>query len=172
VIAAALCLGLLASLAPEGPAGARDEPATSTTGRVTGLTLPRFVSLKKSRVNLRQGPGESYKVRWVYVRQSLPVEVIAEHEHWRKVRDLDGDEGWVHYSLLDGRRHAVVRGQRATLWKKPDRTESKVVAFIDPNVIVRIRACRPDWCRVEIERYKGWLERDYLSGLYEGETLN
>jgi SH3-like domain-containing protein len=147
------------------------QPQASKVGRMTGLTLPRYVSLKRARVNVRIGPGESYQVKWVFVRQHLPVEIIAEHEHWRKIRDRDGEEGWVHSSLLDGRRYGVVNGERATLWKTPQ-MGSKIVALAEAQVIVRLKSCDPTWCRIEVDGYRGWLSRSQLWGLYDQETID
>ena len=80
------------------------------TGSVTasGLPVPRFVSLKADKVNMHIGPAKTYEVRWVYQRAGLPVEITAEFENWRRIRDSDGAEGWVYHSLLSGRRTGVV----------------------------------------------------------------
>ena len=70
--------------------------------------MPRFVSLKSDRVNVRGGPQKEQEVRWVYTRAGMPVEITAEFENWRRIRDWEGAEGWVYHSLLSGRRTAVV----------------------------------------------------------------
>ena len=141
-------------------------------GRSTGLPVPRFVSLKKSEVNVRIGPGENYAVKWVYVRAGLPVEVTAEHNHWRKIRDRDGEEGWVYYALLDGDRTGIVAIDRVTLWRKPGSGKNTIIAYADPGVVVTIKECSPGWCRVEVQGYKGWMNRIYLWGLYDGELFD
>ena len=70
--------------------------------------MPRFVSLKSDRVNVRAGPNKDQDVAWVYTRAGMPVEITAEFENWRRIRDWEGAEGWVYHSLLSGRRTAVV----------------------------------------------------------------
>ena len=87
------------------------QPAWSQAGRSTGLPLPRFVSLAADRVNVRFGPGKQYPVNWVFARKGLPVEIIAEFDTWRKIRDYDGEEGWIHSSLLSSRRTIMVTGE-------------------------------------------------------------
>src|SRR5579871_6461730 len=74
----------------------------------TGLPLPRFASLKSDHVNVRGGPDKDHDVAWIYTRPSLPVEITAEFENWRKIRDRDGSEGWVYHTLLSGKRTAYV----------------------------------------------------------------
>ena len=74
------------------------------TGSVSGLPVPRFVSLKSDRVNVRAGPNKDQDVRWVYTRAGMPVEITAEFENWRRIRDWEGAEGWVYHSLLSGKR--------------------------------------------------------------------
>jgi SH3-like domain-containing protein len=83
------------------PAGAAGE---ASTGKVTGLPVPRYVSLKTDRVNLREGPSKDHRTAWVFQRAGLPVEIVAEFETWRRIRDAEGTEGWVLHSLLSGRR--------------------------------------------------------------------
>ena len=79
--------------------------------------MPRFVSLKSDRVNVRAGPNKDHDVRWVYTRAGMPVEITAEFENWRRIRDWEGAEGWVYHSLLSGKRTAVVRAEGArTSW--------------------------------------------------------
>ena len=92
----------------------------SAAPETSGLPLPRFVSLRSGEVNMRAGPGLQYPVEWAYRRRALPVEVVAEYHHWRRVRDREGTEGWIHKSLLSGRRTAVVVGEIRTLRSKAE----------------------------------------------------
>jgi len=104
----AVLVGLLAAVLVAGqPAAARDS-APIATGSVSGRPVPRFVSLKADRVNVRTGPNKDQDVRWVYTRAGMPVEITAEFDNWRRIRDWEGSEGWVYHSLLSGKRTAVV----------------------------------------------------------------
>lgn len=149
------------------PAGA---PAAEGT---SGLPLPRFVSLRSDQVNMRAGPGARYPVDWVYMRRDLPVEVIQEYETWRKIRDPDGAEGWVHQSMLTGRRTIMVRKDKAMLRRTADDTAS-AAAYLSQGVIGKLLQCPKgsDYCRVEVEGYQGWLRRNELWGAYKAEAIN
>lgn len=138
----------------------------------TGLPLPRYVSLRAGEVNMRTGPGVQYPVEWVYRRQFLPVEIIAEYGTWRKVRDWQGTQGWVHQSMLSGRRTFVVTDRVRTIRRSPD-TNSAGVARLEPGVIGRVLGCPTDstWCRVEVDGRDGWLRRVELWGVYRHEIL-
>lgn len=139
----------------------------------SGLPLPRFVSLRSDEVNLRSGPGTRYPVDWIYTRRDMPVEVIAEFEAWRKIRDWQGSEGWVHQSMLSARRMAVVIGpQQRKLRSEPDE-KAPALAILDPNVMGRLMACPKDkiYCRVDIENIQGWLKRDEFWGVYPNEYI-
>ncbi len=135
-------------------------PPASAAPEGTGLPLPRFVHLRAGEVNMRTGPGVQYPVEWVYQRQNLPLEVIAEHRTWRKVRDWQGTQGWVHQSMLGGRRTLIVTGAVRTLRDKAD-ARSAPVARAEPGVVGRLLECPKGsgWCRVEVEGLKGWLRR-------------
>jgi len=138
----------------------------------TGLPLPRFVNLRASEANMRTGPGVQYPVEWVFVRPDLPLEVIAEYRTWRKVRDWQGTQGWMHQSMLDNRRTVIVTGVQRTLRKRSD-TQSAAQARIEAGVIGRLLEC-PDgsgWCKVEIDGFEGWLRRVEFWGAYAKEVL-
>jgi len=139
-------------------------------GVETNLPVPRFVSLRSGEVNLRTGPGTTYPVEWVYVRRGLPVEVIAEFDVWRRIRDWQNTVGWVHQSMLDGRRTALIVGADRSLLKDPIDT-AQAVARLAPGVIARLLGCDGPWCRIEAEGYRGWLRRDEFWGSYPKETI-
>lgn len=140
----------------------------------SGLPLPRFVSLKTDRVNVRRGPSSEHGVSWVFNRRELPVEIVAEFDHWRRVRDADGEEGWIYQSLLTGRRTAMVapwrKDNNVSMLTAPSKTAAKV-AFIRGGVIGRINSCNGDWCSLNVDGYEGWIEQAMLWGVYPGEFI-
>ena len=139
-----------------------------------GLPLPRFVSLRSDEVNLRAGPGTRYPVDWVYSRRDLPVEVILEFDAWRKVRDWQGTEGWVHQSMLSGRRMAVVTGTAARTLRRNDAPDAAAVAMIEPGAVGRLLQCPRGrtYCRLDFSGLQGWLERSEFWGVYQGEWID
>ena len=159
---AALALALMA-VALAGP------PAFAQAGRSTGLPLPRFVSLGADEVNLRFGPGEGYPIEWILTREGLPVEIVEEFDTWRKVRLHDGDLGWIHGSLLSSRRTVLVADETRPLRQTPD-ADARVVLRAEPGVIGQLVDCDGDWCRVEIEGRRGWLQRAEFWGVLPDET--
>ena len=134
----------------------------------TGLPLPRFVSLRAKEVNLRTGPGARYPIDWVYHRRHLPVEIIDEFDTWRRVRDWQGTVGWVHQSMLQGRRTVQILSKRRLLQSDPN-AEAPGVAHLEPGVIGDLLSCRPDWCRIRVQDMTGWLRRDAFFGAYPHE---
>jgi SH3-like domain-containing protein len=148
---------------------AAPQPALGQAGRTTGLPLPRFVSLGSDRVNLRFGPGQQYPIQWILAREGLPVEIIEEFDTWRKVRLHDGDQGWIHGSLLSSRRTIVVAEQIRELRRSPD-ANARVLLRAEPGVIGELLDCEGGWCRIEIDGRRGWLQRDVFWGALPGET--
>ena len=147
-----------------GLAGAAQETAGS------GLPIPRFVSLRADEVNVRTGPGVRYPVDWVFVRRHMPVEVTAEFDTWRKIRDWQGTEGWVHKSMLSGRRMLLVTGAIRTL-RRARSVEAPAVARAEPGVVARLIGCEDEWCEVEADGYAGWLRRAAFWGTYPDEEI-
>ncbi len=166
--------------AATGPANPTNtEPPVAAGPSPSGLPLPRFVSLKSDRVNLRSGPGTDYPTSWVFRRAGLPLEVIKEFESWRQVRDAEGTTGWVVQSFLSGRRTALV-----TPWDvksgtttpqvpimKSDSTSSRKVALVEAGVIANVHSCDSAWCEISAGEYKGFIEQKSLWGVYIGEIL-
>lgn len=134
------------------------------------LPVPRFVSLRADEVNLRTGPGERYPIDWVLTRKGLPVEIVEEFEAWRKIRDPQGTEGWVHQRMVTGTRNVMVTGDVRTLRADPDAT-APAVARAEPGVIAHLLDCRDTWCRVELQGMKGWLKRNEVWGVYPSEAV-
>ena len=132
--------------------------------------LPRFVSLRADVVNLRTGPGGRYPVEWVYRRKGLPVEILAQHDQWRQVRDWQGTEGWVHERLVTNARTIIVKGAQRVMRAEPE-AKAPPVAKLDPGVIARLLECRNAWCRIEADSLKGWLRRDEIWGVYPDEVV-
>lgn len=155
------------ALVPAAPASAQQQ-----TTAPSGLPLPRFVSLRAGEVNMRSGPGVQYPVDWLYKRRHLPIEVIAEFQTWRKVRDHQGTQGWVHQTMLDGERTAIVLGRTRTLRAEAD-SNSRALARLEPDVIVRIAVCPQGagWCRVRAAGFEGWIRRVELWGIRKDEAI-
>jgi SH3-like domain-containing protein len=153
--------------------------AIAQTPHGTGLPVPRFVSLKSDRVNMRNGPGTEYPTSWVYRRPGLPLEIIKEFESWRQVRDAEGVTGWVLQSFLSGRRTALVlpwelkagKPKPQIALRRSDSTSSAAVAMIEAGVIANVFECDSRWCRVAVDKFKGFIEQKKLWGVYQGEVI-
>ena len=141
-------------------------------GQVTGYKIPRFVSLKSDKGNVRIGSTTNYPIILKYITKNMPIEITDEYERWRKIRDIDGNEGWIYGDLLKGDRFAIVIKNN----------ESKIHALSKPNGIpigeigelniVKIKVCLKKWCKIKFDNHKGWMSKKNLWGIYENETIN
>jgi SH3-like domain-containing protein len=139
--------------------------------RSTGLPLPRFASLRSNEVYMRAGPGTRYPIEWIYRRKGLPVEIVAEFDTWRKVRDWNGTVGWMHRAMLSGRRMAITTATDTVIRRSPE-TSAPVIARIEANVVARLLACQTGWCRIEARGIRGWLPRGALWGVLPAEKFD
>jgi SH3-like domain-containing protein len=170
-MALALFLTFLASvMAPESMSALAADKSKGKVGP-SGLAVPRFESLSSTKVNLRAGPGLRYPISWVYSRRGMPVMVVAEFEYWRKIRDVDGAEGWLHKSLIRGRRTAIITGDTRDLYETPS-TDAPIVAKAEAGVFAQLLACKGNWCLVEANDLQGWLPRDQFYGALEDEVFD
>lgn len=164
---------------PRQPAGTSEAPRQTASpvqvSRYSGLPLPRFVSVKTSKVNVRRGPSRQHPIAWSFTQKGLPVEITRETENWRLVRDSEGDEGWIYHGLLSGARTALVAPwDREGLRSLANRRGEKggVVARLEPGVLAQVESCDGKWCRIAAGGYGGWIGQDDLWGVYPGEVIN
>lgn len=136
--------------------------------------VPRFVSIRPDEVNGRVGPGPNYPVEWIYLKAGLPVEVIAEFDTWRKVRDVDGTIVWIHLSMLSSKRNALIQGAKDSevMMYREASTQSQPLARLQKGVMVQLVKCREDWCQTRVSDFKGWIPRAHLWGVYPDEKVN
>jgi SH3-like domain-containing protein len=152
--------------------------AGAQAGKMTsGLPLPRFVTLKARKINLRVGPGQDYAVSWLYVKSGLPVEIVQEYDNWRRIRDADGTEGWVFHSMLSGERSAVAapwmrnKGDVFVNMRTEARETGAVVARLQPGVLMKIDECNGEWCHAEAQGAEGYVSQAEIWGAYPGEAF-
>ena len=159
-------------------------PAFAQSANPSGLPLPRFASTRSEPINVRVGPGQKYDIAWTYMQAGIPVEIIQEFDTWRKIRDVDGDEGWIHQNLLTGTRMGyatalVGNGEIALRAGKSD--EAGLRARLPSGFKVTIKQCDGEWCEVsasgkdEQQRsgtYSGFLRQEELWGVYPDEDFD
>ena len=162
--------GAMVSAALAGAAGAA-EPQAAARGQVTNLPLPRFVSLRAETANVRRGPGLDQRIDWALVHRGLPLEITAEHEQWRRVRDADGATGWVHHTLLSGVRTALVKSEAPVPLRAGPDEGAAVRAMAEPGAVARLEACEAAWCEIAAGGVEGWLPRDAIWGVGADETV-
>lgn len=136
----------------------------------SGQPIPRYVSLKSGEVNVRVGPGKRYPIRYVYKRAGLPVQIVEEFAHWRKIKDFEGSVGWVHKGMLSGVRMAMILDKPQNLYGRPEVSDSPVMRA-EPTVIGHVQACLPDWCLLEIAERDGWIRKPDIWGVGREEVF-
>lgn len=140
----------------------------------SGLPLPRFVSIKSSKVNIRVGPTLDHDVAWTFVKAGVPVEVTQEFDIWYRVRDSEGQEGWVQKTMLSGVRTALVTpwDAKGKVAMKDKAAGSVTMAMLEPDALVTVASCDGAWCRISVDGYRGYVEQAKLWGVYPNEKLD
>lgn len=145
-----------------------------TTGSASGLPVPRYVSLKPDKVNVRAGPTRDHDITWQYQRAGLPVEITAESDNWRRIRDWEGSEGWVYHSMLSGRRTAVVmpkeKNELVPLYDRAS-DNAAIIARLQANVFGSVKRCTGTWCHISGAGFDGWIAQERLWGVYPDEKV-
>ena len=158
---------LMISFSPVRAQGPADEGET-------GLTIPRFVYIRSNHINDRSGPGARYPIEWVYMQKTAPVEIIAEFELWRKIKDWQGSESWVHKSMLSGKRSVkVITPGENNVYAKDD-FKAKIIAKVEDEVVGEIEKCpvNNSFCKIKFASITGWVPRQNLYGIYPEEIID
>jgi SH3-like domain-containing protein len=158
-------LVLLAATCLWGPARAA-APERQTP---SGMPVPRYVSLKCDKVNARAGPGNDYRLLWVYRARGLPLQIIAETSEWRRICDPEGQAAWVHKRTIDGHR-AVMNTQAtpAALFRKPKAT-ARAVGYLNSRAMAALDRCDKGWCKVHVDGVSGWVREGALWGTSDAQ---
>lgn len=133
--------------------------------------VPRFISIRSTEANMRTGPGTRYPTRYVYHWKNMPVEVIDEHEHWRQIRDIHGETGWIHKTLLSGKRTVMPHTEQRTLRSNPS-TNADAIAYMAPLVIGVVERCTKQWCELQVGSHQGWIRKRDIWGVYPDEIID
>lgn len=133
------------------------------------LQVPRFVSIKFNEVNVRTGPAKDCPIEWVFIKKGEPVEIVAEYEEWRKIRDINGEGGWAHSSVLAGNRFVVIVANNVVPLLSSVGKYDTIIAKLSPGLRCSLKKCRQDWCMIEYKNYKGWVPKKHLWGVYPEE---
>ena len=132
----------------------------------------RFVSMRADKVNARSGPNKRYPIEWIYQQQHHPVEIIAEYEHWRKIRDFEGTTSWVQKILLTNHRYAIITEQGLVNVHAKDNLNSEVIAKAEFGVVGKIKSCSLSFCLLEFDNnIEGWLQKKNIFGVKPDEEI-
>ena len=123
----------------------------------------KFLSLKKNTVNLRQGPSKNYPVKLIYKKKFLPLEVLDSWENWRKVKDFENNNGWIHISLLSGKKTAINKINHSIIFRS-NTIYSRPLAKVEEGRLVLIKKCKIDWCKIVSGDFMGWIKKETLWG--------
>ena len=143
--------------------------AKTEIGSVTKLPVPRYVSLRSSKINVRRGPGLDYRKDWVFRRTGWPVQVVDEYGDWRRIVDKDDVGGWVFHAMLTGRRTVLITGD-TVFFRKTPRVTAAATVEVERGVIARLRECKAEWCELEKDGYRGWVPKADFWGVDDGEV--
>ncbi|WP_410526022.1 SH3 domain-containing protein [Rickettsia endosymbiont of Polydrusus tereticollis] len=133
------------------------------------LPIPRFVSIKSNEVNARSGPTIKSSIEWTFIKKGEPVEIIAEYEQWRQVRDVNGEGGWIHSSVLSGKRSVIIIGDKEIELTKGENPKSRVIAKLMPEVRCTLKKCKEQFCQISCKDYIGWVPKKVIWGVYNDE---
>ena len=150
---------------------ARSGPTTAAGRNPAAADSARYASIRRDEAYLREGPSYAHKVLWVYRRKNYPVKIIESFDAWRRVKDADGTVGWMHHTQLSDVRTVVVIGFTKSSLHADFQPYSKVVAYAEPGVVAKLKACKPQVCEVETSGVEGWVDKKNIWGVDSSDVF-
>tara|TARA_B100000575_G_scaffold285943_1_gene281953 strand:+ start:839 stop:1282 length:444 start_codon:yes stop_codon:yes gene_type:complete len=123
-----------------------------------------FLTLRNEKVNLRQGPSFDYPIKIFYKKKFLPVLILDKSDNFMKIRDHENNSGWIHISQLSKKKAAITIEDNVLVFNKPS-IYSAPKAILEKGRLCKIKKCKDDWCKVNVENFKGWVKKNSLWGL-------
>jgi SH3-like domain-containing protein len=122
-----------------------------------------FLSLKKSKVNVRYGPSFDSDIKYVYKKINLPIKQIDKKENFRRIIDLKNNSGWIHVSQLK-KNNSVIAIEDKILFRKPS-SFAKPIAKIQKGRLLIVQNCKNEWCKIKSKDFTGWIKTNDIWGL-------
>lgn len=135
------------------------------TAKAQTPDVPYWASLKFDEVRMRVGPGQDFKIDWVYKRKGLPVKVVRLREGWRLLQDPDGTQGWVSESQLLLTRTAIVQGEGLAAMRAEPNASSALKWNAEVGVSGELGSCEAGWCEFNVGGREGWVRENRLWGV-------
>ena len=139
-------------------------------GKETRLEIPRYVSLKSNDANIRVGPSKKYPIVLKYTIKNYPLKVLEEYEEWRRVEDFKQNTGWIHKSLITGKRTGIILSDEKNV-KLLNTLNGNVIGEIGKRNIVYLEKCKINWCLVSLGNFNGWMDKKYIWGVKQNEII-
>lgn len=128
-----------------------------------GTSDANMVSVKGNMLNMRNGPGIHTEVLWE-LKKGYPLQIQKRQGTWLKVRDFEGDSGWVARSLTGRTPHHIVKSKVANVRSSPS-TKGRIVGKAEYGEVLRTQEKRAGWVRVKrAEGPGGWISKKLLWG--------
>ena len=136
--------------------------------------VDKFAVVKNKETNVRNGPGDSYKILWTFNRKNVPIEILNKIDNWYMIKDSTNEIGWINETLISRnikRRMGVIIKNTIEIFQLPN-SKSFKIAILNKDTIVRIISCGETWCRISVNNnITGWLKKKYLWGVLKNEKF-
>jgi len=141
--------------------------AQPASARLDSKPVPYWASLKANAVFMRVGPGEDYRINWIYRRQHLPLKVLRIMQNWRLVEDPEGARGWIMVNMLVIGHDGFVIGRDPAEMHEAADDASRLLWRLEPGVLGKLGDCSAGWCRFTVNGRVGYVRQAALWGATE-----
>lgn len=127
----------------------------------SSVALAQRLTVKSDIANIRSGPGINYDILW-QVEKYHPLMVLNKKDQWYHFRDFEGDEGWIHRSLLGQIPSVITKSEKCNVRSGPG-TGYKILFTVEKGIPFRVLARNGNWIRIQhADGDKGWIHKSLV----------
>lgn len=125
------------------------------------IAMAEYVSVKVPVANIRSGPNETSDLLWK-VEMYHPLFILEKKDGWCHFRDFEGDQGWIHGSLVHKEQTVITKKDDCNVRSGPD-TKFEVLFTTETGIPFKVLKKQGKWLNVlHSDGDQGWLHQSLV----------
>ena len=127
----------------------------------SGVATAERLAVAVPVANIRSGPGTTYDVLW-QVEKYHPLSILKKSDPWYQFRDFEGDQGWIHKSLIGKISSIITKKEKSNIRSGPG-TNFKILFTVEKGIPFKVVNRRDSWIHIQhADGDKGWIHKSLV----------
>lgn len=123
--------------------------------------LAERLTVKVPVANIRSGPGAKHEILWK-IEKYHPIFVLEKSGSWYRFHDFEGDEGWIHESLVHKLPSIITTKEKCNIRSGPG-SKFKISFTVEKGIPFKILKRKGSWIHIQhADGDKGWIHKSLV----------